>query len=527
MERGPINLNTPEVRRAMVTKGSLWALLLISLANLFNYLDRSILSILAEDIKRSLDISDASIGFLYGTVFSALYAAFGVAVGRLADRWNRTKLLTIGLTIWSGMTALSAFATNLPSLAAARLGVSAGESVANPASQSLISDYFPRDVRATAFAVYLCGGLIGGGIAIAGGGAVLSNWPTIASYLGAPFTAIEPWQGAFLICGVPGLIVACAIAGLKEPARGAHEVGYQAGADASAGEAFKHLAIDLATVIPPISFFRFYFFARALFVWNCVGAAIIVACGMALTALTGDWQQWAGVGVAAYAILSIAQSISLTDPELFQRTFKSGVFLAFAAGLALVSCVNSASQFWAAPYMLRTFEISAISGGAILGAILAGGGFVGIIGGGMLTDWIRRKDARAAIWLALASLLIPLPLAAVVFVVPDLTLFFVGLTLIVTLQSMMMGGAAALIQELMTPRTRASGAAIFSMLIIVSTFAIGPYLAGKISEVTGELRIGILSLYLLAPAAAFLLLLAARLLRARMLLDDQAASGAR
>src|SRR5262245_61060278 len=130
----------------------------------FNFVDRQILSILAEDIKADLSLSDAQIGFLYGTAFAVFYAVFGIALGRLADLWVRKSLIAIGLTFWSVMTALSGTARSFASLAVFRFGVGIGEASATPAAFSILSDYFPARVRATVLAIYSSGVYIGAGV---------------------------------------------------------------------------------------------------------------------------------------------------------------------------------------------------------------------------------------------------------------------------------------------------------------------------------------------------------------------------
>jgi MFS family permease len=107
----------------------------------FNFIDRQILSILAEEIKADLGISDADIGFLYGTAFAVFYAVFGIPLGKLADIWVRRKLISVGLGFWSLMTALSGTSRNFLGLAVFRFGVGVGEASATPAAFSMLSDY--------------------------------------------------------------------------------------------------------------------------------------------------------------------------------------------------------------------------------------------------------------------------------------------------------------------------------------------------------------------------------------------------
>ena len=94
-----------------------YVLIVLVIVYVFNFVDRNILSILAEDIKADLGISDAEMGFLYGTVFAVFYAVFGIPLARFADVWNRRSLISLGLFVWSGMTALSGLARSFPMLA--------------------------------------------------------------------------------------------------------------------------------------------------------------------------------------------------------------------------------------------------------------------------------------------------------------------------------------------------------------------------------------------------------------------------
>lgn len=121
-----------------------YVLFVLFLVYALNFIDRQILTILAPHIRKDLGLSQADIGFLYGTAFGVFYALFGIPLGRLADNWHRVRLMTIGLALWSSMTALSGLASNGLQLAAARIGVGVGEATASPSAYSLISDWFPK-----------------------------------------------------------------------------------------------------------------------------------------------------------------------------------------------------------------------------------------------------------------------------------------------------------------------------------------------------------------------------------------------
>jgi hypothetical protein len=182
---GDSMLGRPEARNRAAARSprrvgayAWYALFVLVLVYIVNFIDRQILSILVGDIKRDLGVSDAQIGFLYGTAFAVFYALFGIPLGRLADSWYRGRLMAMGLALWSSMTAFSGFANSFGMLAAARIGVGIGEASASPAAYSMISDSFPKERRATALSIYSSGLYIGGALSLPIGGFVVSRWNT-------------------------------------------------------------------------------------------------------------------------------------------------------------------------------------------------------------------------------------------------------------------------------------------------------------------------------------------------------------
>jgi MFS family permease len=183
-----------------------YALGVLFLGYVVNFVDRSILSILLEPIKLSLELNDTQLGLLGGLAFALFYTTLGIPIAALADRRSRVKILAIAMIVWSGMTALCGLAQNFLMLLLARIGVGVGEAGASPPSHSLISDYFPVETRATALSIYALGIPFGSMI-----GNFVGGWG--AEALG--------WRHTFILVGLPGIIVALLIwFTLREPPRG-------------------------------------------------------------------------------------------------------------------------------------------------------------------------------------------------------------------------------------------------------------------------------------------------------------------
>jgi predicted MFS family arabinose efflux permease len=172
----------------------------------FNFLDRQVVTILAEPIARDLGLSDTEIGVLTGLSFALLYSTLGLPIARLADRpsTDRVKLIAAAVAIWSLATALCGGARNFVQLAVARVFVGLGEAGGTPPSHSLITDIAAPEKRARAFALYQLGPPIGGLIGMVAGG-------FMAGTLG--------WRWAFVVVGVPGLFLALLTLVLCDPRR--------------------------------------------------------------------------------------------------------------------------------------------------------------------------------------------------------------------------------------------------------------------------------------------------------------------
>lgn len=179
---------------------------LLFLVYVLNFVDRQILVILMEPIRLEFGFTDRQLGLLGGLAFALLYSTLGIPIARLADRANRVKIISISIFVWSLATALTGLARNFNQLLLARIAVGVGEAGCSPPAYSLLSDYFSREKRTTAFSIYSMG--IYGGV-------------FVGYLVGALVAEYHGWRAAFWVVGLPGLAVALLVRfSLREPPRG-------------------------------------------------------------------------------------------------------------------------------------------------------------------------------------------------------------------------------------------------------------------------------------------------------------------
>lgn len=207
-----------------------YALVVLLLVYTVNFLDRQIVTILAEPIKKDLEISDTQLGILTGFAFGIVYCGLGLPLARLADRFNRVWIIGGSLAVWSGFTAVCGLANNYAQLVTARVGVAVGEAGCTPTSHALIADYTPKEKRASALAFFAMGTPLGSLIGLAMGGVMAD---------------LYGWRTAFLLAGAPGLLLAVLVmVTLKEPRKAMTAVAAKAAqaSQMSFGKTLKYLA---------------------------------------------------------------------------------------------------------------------------------------------------------------------------------------------------------------------------------------------------------------------------------------------
>lgn len=180
-----------------------YAMSLLLVIYILNYLDRQVVNILAEPIKQDLQLADWQLGLMSGLAFAVLYTILGLPIARVAERANRPYIISTAVGVWSFFTVICGFAQQFWHLVLARIGVGVGEAGCTPPAHSLIMDYTPPEKRSSALAFYGMGVPLGSLLGMAFGGIVADAYG---------------WRVAFFIAGAPGLVLAILVVlTLKEP----------------------------------------------------------------------------------------------------------------------------------------------------------------------------------------------------------------------------------------------------------------------------------------------------------------------
>jgi MFS family permease len=352
-----------------------YALGVLFVVYVFNFIDRSILNILAEPIKQDLGLYDWQIGLMGGLAFAFFYTTLGIPIARLADTRNRRNIIAICLTIWSAMTAVCGLAQNFWQLLLARVGVAVGEAGGSPPAHSMISDLFAADRRATALGIYALGIPVG---------------TMLGNLAGGWINEVMDWRTAFIVVGLPGVLLALLLRfTVREPPRGVTEHAIKAKVDA-----------------PPVGFVFKALWSRKSFRYMALGGALHALVGYGVgpfvpplfirvhgmtTGELGTALFWLGFA----GILGTALGGYFAD-KLGVRDVRWYVWL---PGLAILISLPFSTAVYLWPDPIQALIISAIPG--FLGAYYLGPTFSlaqGLVG-------IRMRALAAAILLFILNLI--------------------------------------------------------------------------------------------------------------------------
>ena len=454
-----------------------YVLFVLVIVYVFNFIDRNILSILSQDIQADLGVSDAEMGFLYGTVFAVFYAVFGIPLARFADVWVRRSLISLGLVFWSAMTALSGFARSFSVLALFRIGVGIGEASASPAAYSMLSDYYPQRLRATVIAIYSSGVYIGGGIGLFLGGFIMESWnSTFPDPATAPLN-LKVWHAAFLAVGIPGIFMALWVRSLREPKRGISE----GIISAEHPNPFGVLRTELSAMIP---IFNLYGLARdgASLKDNFVAAVLIALVAWGLILLTDNVPQWVALGIGIYVVYSWVQSLKARDPVTYHMIFQSKAMVYTMLAFPTISFVTYGVGYWTAPLLMRIHDVSATEVGMYIGLGNALGGLLGVTLGGIFGDKFKQRHPAGRLLIGYIAVFGTAPLVLWMVYTESLYMAFLLNFVHHLFSAAWPGIPPSTAADLVLPRMRAVAGAYYILINTMLGLALGPYMMGQLSD---------------------------------------------
>jgi MFS family permease len=378
-------------------------MILLLAVYILNFLDRQIVNILAEPIRKDLGLADWQLGLMSGTAFALFYSLAGIPIARQAERRNRPAIIALATACWSGFTILCGFANSFWQMLLFRFGVGIGEAGGVPPSHSLISDYVPRERRAAALAFFHMGLPIGALCGLALGGIVADA---------------HGWRAAFVVAGLPGLIVALAIFFLLPEPR-------------SQLTPSRELQ-DEARAVGLQETFRLLF-AKRTFRLFLIGATLVSFVTYAHQAFVAPFF----FRVHGPALSALAKDFALGPAGLL------GISLGLTTGFA---------------------------------------GSIGLWLGGRISDRMALRNAGAYGRVTAFSLLVFVPVQIGAFLLPDMRWALLAFAPSILLASVWIGPVQATVQSVAPRHMRATASAILLLAINLLGLGLGPLLLGIVSD---------------------------------------------
>jgi len=398
-----------------------YAMGLLLVIYIFNFIDRQVVNILAEPIKAELGLADWQIGVMSGFAFAIFYTVMGLPIARLAERGNRSFIIAASLAAWSAFTALGGLAQNFVQLVLARVGVGVGEAGCTPPAHSLITDYVPKEKRASALAFYSMGTPLGGLIGTALGGVIADAYG---------------WRAAFMVCGLPGIALAV-IAGFTLVEPRVKQVAAAARAKVNGGATFRQTIEVLWT--------------KRTF-WLVAFAAAIKA--------------FIGYGHAPF-----------TASFFLRNHTESIAAMAQSTSVFLTGISSSIHPDW-------QIELKSLGFLGLSLSLMAGlGGAFGAYLGGWIADHYGARDLRAYVSVPGVAALLTIPIY-VFAVTTDIALLGIAMLLFNgILGTLWYGPVYATAQSIVPPHMRATSSAILLFIINLIGLGMGPVAVGLLSDI--------------------------------------------
>ena len=390
-ENGPrLSEYTPEEQRLLGSGYRGLFLFSMFLVCCFNFADRAVFAVLAQTIRVDLKLTDFDLGMLQGLSFALLYAGLGIPFGRLAEHFNRLRIIVAVTAIWSAATALCGVAQNYLQLMFARFGVGMGEAGFLPTTSSLVADHFPAKRRATAMSIVMLGTPAG---------------TFLGSLVAGSVAQAYGWRYAFYALGIPGIVMAALLYFvLREPPRGLVDNVPRA-----------------PTPVPDLGAFLRVVIQRRALRYLVIGGSF-----------------------AGFAMTSVSSFLNV--------------------------------------FLQRTYHLPVRESGALYGTISGAAIAIGLIIGALSSDWLAQRDRRWSAWIAMAGLFFSPVVYYFAFRMDTVGAATVALTASAAVLLLFYGPTLGMIQNLLEPKMRASGMAVFSTFYTLVGAGFGPPIVGSLSD---------------------------------------------
>jgi predicted MFS family arabinose efflux permease len=356
------------------------------LVTVANFMDRQLLAILLEPIKRELGASDTQMGLLTGFAFVAFFTVASVPIARAADRYSRRNIIAAALAFWSAMTIASGFVLSFMQLAAARIGLGISEAASGPAAHSIISDVFTRTQRTAALSLIAVAAPVGTMVAFVAGGVLNES---------------VGWRTTLIALGAPGLLLTAIVLTFREPRRGA----------------------------------------------------------------TDDWVDTGRP--------SVRETASYLWGLRSLRSLTAGASLSLLAAWAMAT--------WSAPFLMRVHGMNTEQAGAWLGLTNGGGGILGTVVGGFITQRLARTDPAWMLRFPAVTSLLAAPFVVLFLTLPAWAAPVMNLGAAV-FGSCLLGPVLAVTQLLAKVRMRSIASALVAVTFNLVGAGIGPLIVGALSD---------------------------------------------
>jgi MFS family permease len=462
-------------------RGYAWyALGLLALINLLNYVDRNVIYALFEPIKRDLALSDSQLGWL-GSAYIFVFSVAALPFGVLSDLRSRRAVIAGGVTVWSAFTFLSGLVNSFGALFTCRALVGVGEAAYGPAAASLVADFFPGRARAVAM------GILSSGIALGG---------VLGLLLAGHLEGLYGWRVAFMTVGVPGFALALLVARLADPTRAPGRLTVR-----SFLRDFGIGAMPLIRHLWPL--------VAGIVIGGLAAMQLDRAYGADSSADLAVFSSAVGLGLAA----TILSWVRRTPADPGERAFGSGIegafddivragrtvlhtptlVYVFTAG-AMISFGLNGIVGWGPTFVARELGLSSAEAAALLGKWGLISGTAGTLFGGILADWLRRRYENARVRVVALGLLLGGPLALWLLTIRDPDLFQGVFAVAFFCLSWYNGPMTAVIFDVVPARISATVAGAYLLFIHLAGDAIALPLVGSLSD-----RFGLDQAILLLP----------------------------